>query len=48
MSMTVAIRSASLWTHTMFAVLADLAKSGLCMIDLTQALRADLSGELKQ
>ena len=48
MSMTVAIRPASLWTHAMFAVIADLEKSGLCTVDLTQDSRADLLGELRQ
>ena len=42
-SMTVAIRPASLLTHDMFAVVADLDKSGLCSVDL-----ADQVGEFKQ
>ena len=35
MSMTAAIRPASLWTHAMFAVIAELEKSGRCTVDLT-------------
>ena len=46
--MTVAIRPASLWTHALFAVVADLDKSGLCSVDLTHDSRADLVGEFKQ
>ena len=48
MDMTVAIRPASLWTHALFAVVADLDKSGLCSVDLTHDSRADLVGEFKQ
>ena len=48
MSMAMAIRSASLWTHAMFAVIADLHKSGLCSVDLTHDSRADLVSEFKQ
>ena len=47
-SMTVAIRPASLWTHAMFAVVADLEKSGVCSVDLTHDSKADLVGEFKQ
>ena len=42
MSMTVAIRPVSL-----FAVLADLEKAGLCIVDLTRDSRADILGEFK-
>ena len=45
MSMTVAFRPASLWTHAMFAVVAELDKSGRCSVDLTQSSRADLVNE---
>ena len=48
MSMTVAIRPASLWTHAMFAVVAELDKSGRCSVDLTHDSRADLVSEFKQ
>ena len=50
MSMSVAVRLASLWTHAMFAVVAELEKSALCMVDLTQdsRRRADLLGEFQQ
>ena len=48
MSMAMAIRSASLWKHAMFAVIADLHKSGLCSVDLTHDSRADLVSEFKQ
>ena len=48
MSMTVAIRPASLWTHAMFSTLAALEKSGLSRIDLTSEARGDLVGELRQ
>ena len=41
MSMTVAIRPVSLWTHAMSAVLVGLEKSGLCIVDLTRDSRAD-------
>ena len=44
-SMTVAIRPASLWTHVIFAVVAELDKSGRCSVDLTQSSRADLVNE---
>ena len=47
MSMPVAIRPASMWTHAMFAVLAEVEKSALCMGDLTQDSRADLPGEFQ-
>ena len=45
MTMSVAMRPASLRTHVMFAVLAELEMSALCMVDLTQDSRADLLGE---
>ena len=48
MSMTVAIRPASLWTHAMFSTLAALEKSGLSRIDLTSEARGDLVGELRE
>lgn len=48
MSMTVAIRPASLWTHAMFAVLAALEKSGMSVVYLERPSNADLVGELKQ
>ena len=44
MSMTVALRPVSLWTHAMFAVLADLEKSGLRIADLTRDSSADILG----
>ena len=39
MSMTVAMRPASLWTHAMFAVVAELKTSGRCSVDLTHDSR---------
>ena len=48
MSMTVAIRPALLWTHAMFAVVADLETSGVCSVDLMHDSRADLVSEFKQ
>ena len=48
MSLTVAIRSASLWTHAMFAVLSKLEKSGARRIDLARDSHADLVGEFRQ
>lgn len=48
MSLTVAIRPASLWTHAMFAVLSKLAKSGASRIDLARDSHADLLGEFHQ
>ena len=48
MSMTVVIRPASLWTHAMFAVVAELDNSGRCSVDLTHDSRADLVTEFKQ
>ena len=42
MSMTVAIRPASLLTHGMFAVIAYIEKSGRCTVELTQDSRAYL------
>ena len=47
MSMTVAFRPASLWTHVMFAVVEELDKSGRCSVDLTHDSRADLESEFK-
>ena len=47
MSMTVAIRPVSLWTHAMFAVIADVEKSGLCIVDLTRDSRADILGRIQ-
>ena len=48
MSMTVAIRPASLWTHAMFVVVAELEKLGRCSVDLTHDSRADLVSEFKK
>ena len=48
MSLTVAIRPASLWTHAMFAVLSKLEKSGASRIDLARDSHADLVGEFRQ
>lgn len=48
MSMTVAIRPASLWTHAMFAVLASMEKAGRSRVDLSLDANADLLGEFKQ
>ena len=45
-SMTVAIRLVSLWTHGMFAVLGDLEKSGLCVVD--QDSRANMLGRVEK
>ena len=45
---TVATRPASRWKHAMFAVIADLEKSGSCTVDRTQDSRADLVGDFKQ
>ena len=47
MSMTVAIRAASLWTHAKFAVIAELEKSGRCTVDLTHDPRSDMLGEFR-
>ena len=47
MSMTVAIRPVSLCTHAMFAVLADLEKSSLRIVDPTRDLRADMLGRIQ-
>ena len=48
MRITVPIRPASLWTNAMFAMVADLHKSGLCSVDLANDSRVDLVGEFKQ
>ena len=48
MSMTVAIRPTSMWTRAMFAVVAELDKSGRCSVDRTHDSRADLVTEFKQ
>ena len=48
MSMTVDNRPASLWMHAMFAVVADLDKSGLCFVDLMHDSSADFVIEFKQ
>ena len=48
MSMTVAMRPASLWTHAMFAVVAGLDKSGWCAVNLSHDSKADLVSEFKQ
>ena len=48
MSLTVAVRPASLWTHAMFAVLSKLEKTGTSRIDLASHAHADLLGEFKQ
>ena len=47
MSMSVAIPPASLWMSAMFAALAEVEKSTLCMVDLTQDSRADHLGEFQ-
>ena len=48
MSMTVAIRPASRWTHVMFTTLSKLAESGLRRIDLWKAEIGHLQGEFRQ
>ena len=48
MSMTAAIRPASLWTHTMFAVVVELDKLGRCSVDFMHDSRADLVSEFTQ
>ena len=48
MSMTVAIRPASLWTHAMVSLFAELDKSGRCSVDPTHDPRAYLVSEFKQ
>ena len=48
MSLTMAIRLASLWTHAMFAVLSKLEKSGVSRIDLAHDFHVDLVGEIQQ
>lgn len=45
MSLAVATCPASLWTHTMFAVVPKLDTPGVSRIDLTHDSYADLSGE---
>ena len=47
-SMTVEIRRASLWTYAMFAVVAELDKSGRCPADPARDSRADLVSDFKQ
>ena len=47
-SMTVAIGPISLLAHAKFAVLADLEKSGLFIVDLTQVSRADMLGRWRK
>lgn len=46
MSMTVAIRPASLWTHALFQAITALDKSGVSGVDLSRDRYADLRGEL--
>lgn len=48
MSMTVAIRPASLWTHAMFAVLSAMDKTNTRRVDLACDANADLRGEFHQ
>lgn len=48
MSMSVAIRPASLWTHDMFAASAALERSGDSTVDLSRASNAGLVAEFKQ
>ena len=48
MSMTVAIRPASLWTHAMFAVLSAMDKTNQRQIDLTRDAYADLRQEFQK
>ena len=48
MSMAVTIRPALMWTHAMFAVVAELGMSGRCSVDLSHDSRADLVREFKQ
>lgn len=48
MSMTIAIRPASLGTHAMFTKLAVMDKAGLRFVDLRRDANADLLGESKQ
>ena len=48
MSMAVTIRPALMWTHAMFAVVAELGMSGRCSVDLSHDSRADLVSEFKQ
>ena len=48
MSMTVAIRPASLWTHATFTALSKLKKSALRRIDLPKVEFGDLRGEVRQ
>ena len=48
MSMTVAIRPASLWTHAMYAKLASIAKGGSSWVILSLDANAGLLGEFRQ
>ncbi len=48
MSMTVAIRPASLWTHAVVPVLAAMDKGGSSVVDLGCDSKADMRGELQQ
>ena len=48
MSMTVAIRPASLWTHAMFAVLSAMDNTNQRQIDLTRDAYADLRQEFQK
>ena len=48
MSLTVAVRPASLWTRAMFAVLSKLVKTGTSRINLAKDCHADLLGEFRQ
>ena len=48
MSMTVAIRPASLWTHAMLTALSELEKSGLRRVDLSKVEFGELRGEFRR
>ena len=48
MSMTVAIRPASVWTHATFSMLAAFDQSGLRRMNLTLDASADLVGKFQQ
>ena len=48
MSLTAAVRPASLWIHAMFTVLSKLAKTGTSGIDLARDSHADLLREFRQ
>ena len=48
MSMTVAIRPASLWTHVMLTALSELEKSGLRRVDLSKVEFGELRGEFRR